>query len=159
MQKLDESILSTYLWWMKERQAILLRRQAGLQKPWTDHPVMQTVSFCNVFREDDKTTIWLRENIRGPRAESPDVFLATHIFRRFNFIPTGQILLDAGLFDKWSSEEAIKLLRNKEKVFTGAFMISSPNGKAKLDEICFMIDRVDRDIDTSVTLADACSTL
>lgn len=54
-----------FLWWMEERHRVHLKRTAGEPKPWTDDLVMRNNFFTNPFRENDKTTIWFRENIRN----------------------------------------------------------------------------------------------
>jgi alpha-glutamyl/putrescinyl thymine pyrophosphorylase clade 1 len=42
--------------WCIEREAILIRREAGEPPPWSRDPVFQKGRFLNVFREDDKGT-------------------------------------------------------------------------------------------------------
>lgn len=76
----------------RERQAIYLRRQAGQPWPWTDDPTMRQYSITNVFRENDKTTRWFTSNVREPLRSSPDVLLATVLFRWFNRIRTGEAI-------------------------------------------------------------------
>lgn len=49
------------VYWINEREAIRQRKAHDQPKPWSDNPVMQTTYFCNVHREDDKVTKWLRE--------------------------------------------------------------------------------------------------
>ena len=47
--------------WIVERENILARKSHGFNAPWTDNAVMQTTYFCNVHREDDKVTKWIRK--------------------------------------------------------------------------------------------------
>lgn len=131
--------VSHFLWWIQERHAIHLRRQSGAKRPWTTSVVLQENFFTNPYRENDKTTVWFRETVRDPLRNDPAVLMATVIFRRFNYIPTGEILWRSGLLEDWDPGLCIKMLSGLDKVFTGAFMISSPNGKQKLPEICRMI--------------------
>ena len=49
-------------YWINEREGIRRQKEAGLPKPWTDDWVFQTTYFCNVRREDDRVTRWLRAN-------------------------------------------------------------------------------------------------
>jgi hypothetical protein len=85
---------------MRERHAIYLRRKAGLPAPWTDDPVMREYSITNPFRENDKTTAWLKKYIREPLRSMPEVLLAVALFRWFNRIGTGEaIFLQKGLFE------------------------------------------------------------
>ena len=47
-------------YWIQERYNIKQRKESGMLPPWTPDPVMATVRFCNVHREDDKVTRWIR---------------------------------------------------------------------------------------------------
>jgi len=49
-------------YWITERYAIMQRKEGGDGKPWSRDPVFQTTYFCNVRREDDKVTKWIRNN-------------------------------------------------------------------------------------------------
>jgi hypothetical protein len=75
----------------RERQSIHLKKQAGLPRPWTDDQILDYFKFCSVFREDDRTTIWLRQNVRE-QIKGPELLLATIIFRWFNRISTGEAI-------------------------------------------------------------------
>lgn len=39
-----------------------MAKEKGLPKPWSNDPVFQRTYFCNVRREDDKVTKWIRQN-------------------------------------------------------------------------------------------------
>lgn len=56
------------MYWMRERYRILTKKRAGLPAPWSDDPVFQTTYFCNIRREDDKVTKWIR-NYYTPYAD------------------------------------------------------------------------------------------
>jgi hypothetical protein len=78
------SSLSTearFLYWIRERHSIYLRRKAGKPKPWTDDAILQNYFFTNPYRENDKTTVWFRETIREPLRNDPRVLMATVIFQ------------------------------------------------------------------------------
>lgn len=51
----------TLLYWIEERYKILMMRTAQVPKPWSMDPVFQETYFCNVHREHDKVTRWIRE--------------------------------------------------------------------------------------------------
>jgi hypothetical protein len=138
-EKLEE-FFSTAL----ERYAILTKRRSGAPGPWTQDKVFQQYRFCNTFREDDRTTIWFRENLREPlRNDAHSVLLATVAFRWFNRIETGEkikYMLEVG---GWSSSEARVALEKQKPVVTGAYIIKTPNGMSKLDGVLWCIDQVD----------------
>ncbi len=75
----------------RERQSIFLKKSAGLPRPWTEDRWLDHYKFCSIFREDDRTTIWLRENIRE-KIPGPELLLATIVFRWFNRITTGEAI-------------------------------------------------------------------
>lgn len=123
----------------RERYSIKLKKDAGAKRPWTNDEVLRDWRFCNVFREDDTTTAWFREHIRGPLAESKKVLFATVAFRWFNRISTGEILKDL-LLGKWSTPEARKRLAGVAPVVTGAYIINTPIGYTKCEGVLRSIE-------------------
>jgi hypothetical protein len=71
--------LETYLYWIKERELIRYRKEELKEEPpWTEDEILKQFKFCQVFREDDRTTRWFREHIRDPLKDSPDVVMAIY---------------------------------------------------------------------------------
>jgi hypothetical protein len=141
------SPLQRFLYWIRERHQIYLRRKLGHSKPWTNDTVLQSYFFTNPYRENDKITVWFRENIRDPLKDMRAVIFAIVAFRWFNWIPTGQTLIgdsenrgpleNEDLFLIWNLNEAKRRLRLLDRVFTGAFNISnSGSKKPKIDRVC-----------------------
>lgn len=125
------------LWtWVKEREAVRVRKDRGDPSPWTGDPIIGAYRFCNVRREDDRGTVWVRENIREPYAEHPLLWLMLCIARQINWPDTLAELISEGA---WPSSEAFDpakmtaVLNDRkargEKVYTGAYMISAPSTK------------------------------
>ena len=135
-----------FVYWVKERHQIYLRRQAGLPKPWTDDPILRDYYFTTVYRELDKTTVWFRENLREPLRDDPRVIFATVAFRWFNLIDTGKILHERGWLLDWNEADVLAELGARrdagEQIFTGAFMINSPAGEPKLEAIIRRVSNV-----------------
>lgn len=149
----------------RERYRIKLRRDAGQNWPWTNDEHFRTWRFTNVHREDDRTTVWLRENIREPLSErirkyeefhnqAPSLTTAEFqelldlyiklvegvlIFRWFNRISTGEIIKDL-LLGKWDTKEAFRRLEFVTPVVTGAYIIKAGDGVSKLEGILNCID-------------------
>ena len=140
----------------RERQAILLRRRAGLPRDqWSRDPVFANNRFCNVFREDDRTTVWFRENVRDRLAHQPEVLLATVLFRWFNRITTGEAIFSqtrldteppgATAWDEFLGSGDTKILRDAilkhvgyaGPYVTGAYIVKTPNGMDKLDGVLY----------------------
>lgn len=54
------------VYWITERESIRhLKEVEKVPKPWTTDPVMQVTYFCNVHREDDRVTRWIRQKWHG----------------------------------------------------------------------------------------------
>lgn len=138
-----------------ERYQIHLNRSAGLQKPWTNDKILQSCRFCQVFREDDRTTVWFRRNVRDRLRDSPKVLLATVVFRMFNRIESGEaIFRDDDLIDGSSAfdsflrtgntydmKRALVHRQGSGPYVTGAYIISTPGGYSKLDGVLEILRR------------------
>lgn len=154
----DVADLTTFdrlVYWITERHTIHKNRLAKKPKPWTDDEILQSYFFTNPYRENDKTTIWFKKNIREPLATKEEVLMATVIFRWFNLIKTGEAFLANGLSHanclllNWKEEKAVNLLtklwdNGKNQVFTGAYMIKAGNGPrgCKIPGVCSAITNV-----------------
>jgi len=121
----------------RERYRIKLKRDAGDPSPWTDDPAFQRWRFCNVHREDDRTTVWFRDHVRS-KLDGLHVVAATVIFRWFNRVEIGEIIQDL-LLNGWDRKEARRRLHDVRPVVTGAYMIRTPTGFDKLDGLLEMI--------------------
>tara|TARA_R110000782_G_scaffold73625_2_gene147359 strand:+ start:51 stop:881 length:831 start_codon:yes stop_codon:yes gene_type:complete len=130
---------------LNERHLIYLKKLRGENHPWTDDPILYKYKFTNVFRENDRTTVWFRENVREPMRLEPEVGLATIIFRWFNLINSGQILLEEDLYRNWDSKHCYEVLEKENQWVTGAYIIKTPNGMNKLEGVCYCIDQIVND--------------
>lgn len=116
--------------WITERHRIYLKKAAGEPAPWTRDAVMQNYRFCNVFRELDKVTVWLRENWREPYADSPQLWIAMCLARQVNWPETlAEIGFPTKTYDAQAIRRALETRKARgDKVYTGAYMISAPAG-------------------------------
>ena len=163
-----KSQLDKFLHWIKERHSIYVKREVQKKpKPWSDDPVMQRVFFTNPYRENDKVTVWFRENIREELRDDPAVFFATVAFRRFNSIQTGQVLLENNLHLKWDkklAEQAIMKMVNSTRppgaYLSGAYMIKGGEpGRNKLNFLCEINEHIYKHRLDHVKALESCSTL
>jgi hypothetical protein len=133
--------LREMLYWMEERQRIYLKRQAHEPWPWTQDKILQTYRFCNVYREQDKETVWLREHWLQPYADHPNLWFAAPLFRQINWSPT---LEEIGFpADKWNPRRVKRIMEARkargEKTYTSAYMLPShrkgidKGGQSKVD--------------------------
>lgn len=91
--------------WITEREAIRMKREAGLSPPWTTDPILANYRFCNVRREDDKVTRWLATNWRTPNSTSPNLTAAMVLARLINNPDT---LAKIGFPVEWDEEKILK---------------------------------------------------
>ena len=128
--------------WIEDRHEIYLKKEAGLPRPWTTDVILDTYRFTNPFRENDKTTVWFRENMRDPLKHTKDVLLATVIFRWFNLIETGETLLRHNLHRFWNAELAREKIKEQKKFVTGGYIIKTPDGMDKVDGVIWCINNI-----------------
>jgi hypothetical protein len=168
--------------WAIARQNILLRRREGTRPPWSSDPVFQTEYFCNVFREDDRTTKWFRENVREPMNATGDarsILLSIVAFRWFNRISTWRTLIhyaedhefpSLDLIHLWDSNKIKSILEMTGEApwVTGAYIIKTPDGMTKLDGVLWCIDQFkahmemgafDKILEGKASMEEACKIL
>lgn len=125
-------------YWVREREEIRRRKDMGLdQSSWTVDPILSKYRFCNVRREDDLVTIWVREHIRQPFADHPHLWFMLCIARQINWPPMLDILVNG--YGSWPDQDGFDLKclvaqlqarkSSGEKIYTGAYMISAPASK------------------------------
>lgn len=124
-------------YWIRERELIRKRKAAGLRQPWTHDTILSTYRFCNVRREDDLVTIWIRDHIRQSFDHHVFQWLMICIARQINWPDTLSHLI---VREAWPLHENInpcprmvgaltEWQRAGNKVYTGAYMISAPSVK------------------------------
>lgn len=136
----------------RERHAIYLRRAAGQSWPWTENYFLQTYRFTNVFREFDKNTVWLRENVRELERDKY-LLPAIVLFRWTNRITTGEALFcqyvekdrTAWELYRWKRDpeiliQAVRAYCGRGPYVTGAYIITSLTGYDKLEGVIRMFD-------------------
>lgn len=134
---LEQTDVDKFFGFAKERYNIYLVRQQGQKKPWTEDKVLQRYYFCNIFREDDKTTIWVKEHIRDPYATDPDLVFMIAAARLINRIESLTWVYD--LFKDVHDHNFWTIFRRQlemcHPIVTGAYMIRTPTGMSKLDGV------------------------
>ena len=68
-----------------KRWRVFERRSKGLPPPWSEDPILQNYRFCNVRREDDAVTIFIRKNWLEPNYDCEHLWFASLISRFFNY--------------------------------------------------------------------------
>lgn len=142
--------LDLYFKVARERYMMKLRKerpQGYSGPPWSDDPVLANHRFCNVLREDDRATVWLRENIREPMRKERGVLFAICAFRFFNRIETAEVLVKHDLHRVWSPKVAEIALGDLKPIVGGAYVVHTPNnlGLNKLQGVIHMLNAVWKD--------------
>lgn len=127
-------------YWINEREAMRLRREKGVAAPWTTDPTMANVRYCNVHREDDKVTRYIRSSTVYSGADIPvwRVVLA----RMVNRISTLQALIpSASKGDLPGVKATMKHFRDGGTVIWGNAYTISTCGKS-MDKVDYVVDHV-----------------
>ena len=144
-QFMEEHVLGFFAT-ANERQQIFLRKHEN-KWPYTEDKIFRNISFCNVFRELDKTTVWIAENIRD-RAESPEqALIDVTACRYINRISSLRHVLGAGGLPNWNEERALEILADVSPVVNSAYVIHTPKGLDKLHGLCRVVSWVAREAD------------
>ncbi len=116
----------TLAYWIEERTSVLMEKEGGMEKPWSDDPIFQTVYFCNVRRENDKVTKWIR-NCYTMEFFGKNYDLAIVASRLFNLPETLSDISNALLV--FSPEDMLAILNTKrdlkEQIWGGAYVITT----------------------------------
>lgn len=128
------------LWyWIRERESIRIKKEAGEPRPWTSDPILHAHHFCNVRREDDRGTKERREIVkRVDVTELPEAYTLSNLL---NYAPSIQIAL---VRPDW-----VKILQERldrgEKVFHTAYVVSTcGRSMNKLDYVAELVEAVAR---------------
>ena len=125
---------------MLKREDLRIRKEAGASWPWSNDKILNEYKFTNVKREHDRTTKWMRKNWTRPNDHKPGVTLFNcALFRYFGTIEFAQAIGWQTKFGVLERERikriATKRLANKERVFTGAYVITNQGMKSPKQEV------------------------
>ena len=121
-------------YWVREREEVRILKDSHVRKPWTDDPILQSYKFCNVRREDDRVTKWMRVNWRHERYWDHPNFVPAMIFARTINWP--MTLAELDFPHTWDPDRYLAVMDEIQaagkKVYTGAYMITAgPTGIRK----------------------------
>lgn len=129
-----------------KREKIRIAKDAGQERPWTDDEILQTYRFCNVFREDDVVTKWIRENLRDPMTNDGMVLMVMVVARFFNRVTTLEKIKDILLTQGFNAYLFRERLKDHAPLVTGAYMIKTPKGMNKLEGLLEIFQPVYNDL-------------
>jgi hypothetical protein len=136
------------------RECVRVNKEKGKPRPWTSDPILNKYRFCNVRREDDAVTKWLRNTYypsfvsstasfldKGP-PQHEDTWFAAVVARLLNN-PDALTAVQKYILP-WKPEKFRETLHKRkaagEKNFNAAYIVST-NGVAmdKIDYITYKI--------------------
>ena len=125
---------------VKAREMVRRNKAAGYPKPWTDDTILQNYKFTNVHRHHDRTSHELRNEFYGKyfNADRKEVLMNCALFRYFG---TWEFAKEIGwqeyeTFDfEGIKETAAERLAAKQRVFTGAYVITNQGISAPKQEV------------------------
>lgn len=107
------------LYFIREREAIRLKREAGLPFPWTDDHILRDYRFCNIEREKDAVTKGITALYREPHQGDPDLWFALLVARRAVNWPA--TLEEIGYPVPWDPEKFKSVIRVRQTAGLKAF--------------------------------------
>jgi hypothetical protein len=147
-------------YWIEEREAIRRLKENGEPKPWSDDWVFQSTYFCNVHREDDRVTRWVRDNYTpGLLGEYYDYAIVAA--RIFNWPETLEGLVYKGGLIPYNAQIMTEFLTQKQeakqKIWGGAYLITTHGRKmTKIDYCVEMMGAVYQRFSTNGIDTDSC---
>jgi len=125
MNEIPEKRLQLFFNTAWERHRIYVLKTLNMPKPWTKNLVFQQYCFCNVFRRIDKTTIELIDRVIDGRERNENLWKSIMLFRFISRISTYKELEGHEFDYKWMYAKLRTMQKNKEKIFTNAFIVNS----------------------------------
>ena len=114
------------------RHSVAMVRSAGLGKPWTKDPILQSYRFCNVYRELDTVTQWIDHHWRSALGADRDAWFAMVVARLINH-PDSLGLMKVPSSKGWDAADFLRVLNARtsagDKAFGSAYIVST-NGHA-----------------------------
>ena len=125
-----------FFYWINERHEIYRAKAEGKSRPWTKDPILQQYKFTNPFRELDKTTVWMRQNLTNRGADMGEMIFNCCVFRMFG---TMEMSKELGWISEWRPNMVKAVARDRLnrglKVFTGAYIITNQGLKNPKEEV------------------------
>ena len=134
------------IYWINERLSIQKLKKGGHKYPWTTDPILNQFRFCNVHREEDKVTRWIKTFWRDVHYSDPDIWFAMGVARLINWPPTLETI---GYPIPWRPNRTRRLMTERredgKQVFTGAYMITNAGqSMSKVDTVVFMLENLSK---------------
>src|SRR5690606_16116142 len=114
--------------WVRGRWRLYVNREKGLPPPWTTDTILQEFRFCNVHRENDSTTKWIKEHWRdNPKLGIENMAFAMIVARLINLKET-LAEIPIYLLNNWHEGSFHDIIQCRmvagKKTWTSAYMVT-----------------------------------
>ena len=115
-------------------------KESGKPKPWSENNIFRTTYFCNVSRENDKVTRWIRK-FYSPFVDHPEFEFNIAMARFINWPPTLERIGWYGRFDAAQEQLlASQLEKIPGKIWGDAYIVSTcGRSMPKVQYVCEML--------------------
>ncbi len=135
------------IYWINERERIRLHKEEyKASKPWSTDPIMQSVYFCNIHREDDRVTKWIREkwetaDCTGDMEHTEANMCMARLVNRIDSLQ--QLLWPWDTFDsKWFKEVAYSMSKDRMPFWGNAYVVTTHGQPmSKLEYACGVLEQ------------------
>jgi hypothetical protein len=166
----ERNYLDMYWKFIYTRHLIWYKRFVlGQPPPWTDDEILRDYKFTNMYRELDRGTLYLLDNIIGPidtHGPARAQLFNCIMYRVFNRIDTWEAVLDLTYVKlqgdallPWARTEAYLRWRQMQEsgrpIYTDAHMVCAYNGtpgRDKLERIAYIFDQMEDEIEALYAL-------
>lgn len=128
--------------WIMDRERLRTLNESGMPYDVYGDPILAKYRFCNVRREDDRVTRWLKKNWRDPYAGHPNMVGAMLLARMVNWPPTLEAI---GFPEKWNPDYVVDMINyvaRTQKAWSAAYIVSTC-GQA-MDKARYVVQTVDQ---------------
>jgi len=130
--------IEQFSYWIRERESIRIKKDAGEKRLWSEDPIFNRFHFCNVHREDDRGTKELRDVVHKHKVEKEDLPWVYTVARLFNKASS----LDMVLRKSASWRELLQDERARGRIVFHTAYVVSTCGK-KMDKIEYVHNVMD----------------
>lgn len=122
---------------MVERESVRLFKEAGAPWPWTNDEILKEYKFTNVKRTHDRTSLGFKQIYDQNSHQNVDSqLLNCGIHRYFGTLEFAEALGWQETFDPKSIKDLAKQrLSQKQRVFTGAYVITNQGIRAPKEDV------------------------
>lgn len=149
---MNQAAIDLLWYWIREREAIRIKKERGEPRPWTSDPHLGKHHFCNVRREDDRTTKEIRD--LGLAEDTNHLPWFYTLARLFNYAPSVKVIQMLGINE---GSRTLRLAKQGgAKVFHTAYVVSTCGQEMdKIDYVVSLAEDVRRIMVPTGSLARA----